>query len=108
MTMLMTSLQPIASWEKVHRYRMMLPHLIQVTVNLMIIKKPSYSKLATIATKQQTALEKLQNLLDRSHDLLNDEMNLTQILTEDVKSLQSRFDNLQDRHDTPDGVIVLG
>uniref|UniRef100_A0A8I6XYY8 CCHC-type domain-containing protein n=1 Tax=Hordeum vulgare subsp. vulgare TaxID=112509 RepID=A0A8I6XYY8_HORVV len=63
-------------------------------------KKPSYSKLAIIVTKQQTALEKLQKLLDRSDDLLNDEMNLTQILTEDVKSLQSRFDNLQDRYDT--------
>lgn len=50
-------------------------------------KKPSYSKLAIVATKQQTALEKLQKLLDRSDDLLNDEMNLTQILTEDVKSL---------------------
>ena len=63
-------------------------------------KKPSYRKLAIIATKQQTVLEKLQKLLDRSDDLLNDEMNLTQILTEDVKSLQSRFDNLQDRYDT--------
>ncbi|KAI5000905.1 hypothetical protein ZWY2020_010864 [Hordeum vulgare] len=43
---------------------------------------------------------KLQKLLDKSDDLLNDEMNLTQILTEDVKSLQCRFDNLQDRYDT--------
>ncbi|KAI4972570.1 hypothetical protein ZWY2020_003495 [Hordeum vulgare] len=63
-------------------------------------KKPSYSKLAIIATKQQTALDKLQKLLDRSDDMLNDEMNITQILTEDVKNLQSRLDNLQDRYDT--------
>ncbi|KAI4983506.1 hypothetical protein ZWY2020_025372 [Hordeum vulgare] len=41
-----------------------------------------------------------KKLLDRSDDLLNDEMNLTQILTEDMKSLQSKFDNLQDRHIT--------
>ena len=49
-------------------------------------KKPSYSKLANIAIKQQRAIEKLQKLLDRSDDVLNDEMNHTQILTEDVKS----------------------
>ena len=48
-------------------------------------KKPSYSKLAIIATKQQTALEKLQKLLDKSDDLLNDEMNLNQILADDMK-----------------------
>ncbi|KAI4974582.1 hypothetical protein ZWY2020_048189 [Hordeum vulgare] len=63
-------------------------------------KKPSYSKLAIIATKQQTALEKPRKLLGRSDDLLNDEMNITQILTEDMKIHQSRYDNLQDRHGT--------
>ena len=34
---------------------------------------PSYSKLGTIATKQQKALEKVQNLLDKSDDLLGEE-----------------------------------
>ncbi|KAI5021518.1 hypothetical protein ZWY2020_058248 [Hordeum vulgare] len=63
-------------------------------------KKPSYTKLAHIATKQQSAIEKLQKLLDRSDDMLNDEMNHTQILTEGVKSLQSKLDSLQDRYGT--------
>ena len=63
-------------------------------------QKPSYNKLANIATKQQSAIENLQKLLDKSDDLLNDEMNHTQVLTEDVKSLQSRFDSLQDRYGT--------
>ncbi|KAI5001168.1 hypothetical protein ZWY2020_011127 [Hordeum vulgare] len=37
---------------------------------------------------------------DKSDDLLNDEMNLNQILADDMKNLQSRFDILQDRYDT--------
>ena len=36
--------------------------------------KPSYSKLAKIAVKQQKAIEKLQNMLDKSDDMLGDEM----------------------------------
>lgn len=63
-------------------------------------QKPSYYKLVNIATKQQSVIEKLQKLLDKSDDLLNDEMNRTQILTKDVQSLQSRFDSLQDRYGT--------
>ena len=38
---------------------------------------PSYTKLVTIATKQQKALEKVQNLLDKSDDLLGEEMDRT-------------------------------
>ena len=48
---------------------------------------PSYSKLATIATKQQKALERVQNLLDKSDGLLGEEMNRVQTLTDDLKSL---------------------
>ena len=36
--------------------------------------KPSYSKLAKIAVKQQKALENIQNQLDRSDDLLVEEL----------------------------------
>ena len=43
--------------------------------------KPSYSKLAKIAVNQQTAFEKVQNMLDKSDDLLGEEMDRTQILT---------------------------
>ena len=60
--------------------------------------KPSYSKLANIATKQQSAIERLQKLLDKSNDLLNEEMDHTQTLTNGLQSLQSKFDNLQSRH----------
>ena len=56
--------------------------------------KPSYSKLANIAIKQQKALEKVQNLLDKSDDLLGEEMSRTQILTDNLQRLQSKFDNL--------------
>ena len=49
--------------------------------------KPSYSKLANIAVKQQKALEKVQNLLDKSDDLLGEEMDQTQTLTDDLKCL---------------------
>ena len=46
---------------------------------------PSYSKLATIATKQHKALERVQNLLDKSDDLLGEEMDRTQTLTDDIQ-----------------------
>ena len=59
---------------------------------------PSYSKLANIAIKQQSAMERIQNLLDKSDDLLSDEMECTQALTDDLKSLQSKYDELQSRH----------
>jgi predicted nuclease with TOPRIM domain len=59
---------------------------------------PSYSKLASIATRQQTAMERIQITLDKSDDLLNDEMERSQALTGDLKSLQSKYDELQSRH----------
>lgn len=63
-------------------------------------RKPSYYKLANIATKQQTSFEKLQKLLDKSDDPLSEEMNQSQTLTDDVQSLQSMFDSLQERYGT--------
>ena len=62
--------------------------------------KPSYSKLAKIAVKQQKALEKIQNLLDKSDDLLGEELNRTKTLTDNLQRLQTRFDNLQNHHNT--------
>ena len=46
--------------------------------------KPSYSKLAKIAVKQQRALEKVQNMLDKSDDMLGEEMDRTKALTENL------------------------
>ncbi|XP_048527555.1 uncharacterized protein LOC125506884 [Triticum urartu] len=54
--------------------------------------KPSYSELAKIAVKQQKAFEKVQNLLDKSDDLLGEEMDRTQ--TDNLQQLQTNFDNL--------------
>ena len=51
--------------------------------------KPSYKTLAKIATGQQTAMEHIQKLLDRSDDLLDAGMNRTQSLIKDIKSLVS-------------------
>ena len=49
--------------------------------------KPSYSVLAKIAVKEQKALEKVQNLLDKSDDLLGEEMDRTQTLTDNLQRL---------------------
>ena len=56
--------------------------------------KPSYSKLAKIAVKQQKALGKIQNLLDKSDDLLGEELNRTKTLTDNLQRLQLKFQNL--------------
>ena len=61
---------------------------------------PSYVKLASLATKQQRALEKVQNMLDESDDMLGEEMDRTKTLTENLQILQSKFDNLQSHHNT--------
>ena len=62
--------------------------------------KPSYSKLAKIAVKQQRAFEKVQNMLDKSDDMLGEEMDRSKALTENLQRLQPRFDNLQGHHNT--------
>ena len=46
---------------------------------------PSYTKLVCIATKQQKALEKVQNMLDKSDDMLGEEMDRTKTLTENLQ-----------------------
>jgi hypothetical protein len=49
--------------------------------------KPSYKKLAKIATEEQTAMEKIQKLIDKSDELLDKEMDHSQALTDDLQSL---------------------
>ena len=61
---------------------------------------PSYLKLASLATKQQRALEKVQYMLNKSDDMLGEEMGLSKALAESLQSLQSKFDALQDHHNT--------
>ena len=39
-------------------------------------------------------------MLDKSDDMLGEEMDRTKALTENLQRLQSRFDNLQDQHNT--------
>ena len=92
-------LPPIASWQKVPRYSKIPPSETsedESDDNL----KPSYSKLAKIDVKQQKALEKIQNLLDKSDELLGEELNQTKTLTDNLQRLQYRFDNLQNHHNT--------
>mgnify|MGYP005835981069 CR=1 FL=1 len=48
--------------------------------------KPSYKKLAKIANEQQNAMEKIQKSLDKSDDMLDEEMDRSQVLYEDVLS----------------------
>ena len=55
---------------------------------------PSYVKFASLATKQQRALEKVQNMLDESDDMLGEELNRTMSLTNSLHKLQSKFDNV--------------
>ena len=45
---------------------------------------PSYVKLASLATKQQKAFEKVQNMLNESDDMLGEEMDRTETLTENL------------------------
>ena len=49
--------------------------------------KLSYSKLAKIAIKQQEDLERIQNVLDKSDDLLGEELNRTKTLTDNLQRL---------------------
>ena len=53
-----------------------------------------YTKLVCIATKQQTALEQVQNMLDKSDDMLGKEMDQSKALAECLQRLHSKFDAL--------------
>lgn len=56
---------------------------------------PSYDKLASLATKQQRALEKVHYMLNKSDDMLGEEMDQSKALAESLQGLQSKFDDLQ-------------
>ena len=58
----------------------------------------SYTKLVCIATKQQMALEQVQNMLDKSDDMLRKEMDQSKELGECLQRIHSKFDVLQDQH----------
>ena len=62
--------------------------------------KPSYKTLAKIATEQQTAMEHIQKLLDKSDDLLDEEVNRTQSSIEDIKILRVKYEELESHHET--------
>jgi hypothetical protein len=64
------------------------------------VRRLSYSKLATLATKQQSALERIQKLLDRSDDLLHMEVKKNQSLIEDIKSLHDKYVEIQGRYES--------
>ena len=53
--------------------------------------KPSYKKLAKIATEQHKAMEHIQKLLYKSDDPLDAEMTKTQSLIEDTKNLHVKY-----------------
>ena len=61
---------------------------------------PSYVKLASLAPKQQRALEKVQNMLHESDDMLGEQLDQNKALTDSLQKLQSKFDNLQNHHNT--------
>ena len=62
--------------------------------------KPSYKTLSKIASEQQTAMEHIQKLLDKSDDLLDEEMHRTQSLIEDIKNLRVNYEELESHHET--------
>ena len=45
-------------------------------------------------------MEKVQNLLDKSDDLLGEELNRTKTLTDNLQRLQFKFENLQGHHNS--------
>src|SRR3954468_20660971 len=60
----------------------------------------NYAKLAKLSSRQQRALDKNQNSLNKSDDLLIDEMEKSQKLSEESSILQSKFDDLFSCHET--------
>src|SRR3954469_13688389 len=60
----------------------------------------TYAKLAKLSTRQQRALDNVQNSLNKSDDLLIEEMEKSQKLSEESSILQSKFDDLFSRHET--------
>jgi hypothetical protein len=60
--------------------------------------KPSYKKLAKIATQQESAIEKIQKLLGKSNDLLDEEMDRNQTLSEELRRLKSKYEKLESLH----------
>ena len=61
---------------------------------------PSYVKLASLATKQQIALEKAQKMLNKSNDMLGEEMDQSKNLAESLQRLQAKLTTLQIHHNT--------
>ena len=61
---------------------------------------PSYVKLASLATKQQRALERVQYMLNKSDDMLGEEMDQSKALAKSLQRLHSKFDDLQGHHNT--------
>ena len=60
--------------------------------------KLSYKKLVKIATEQQNDMEKIQKLLEKSDDQLDEEMDRSQGLFEDLRRLKTQYDELESRH----------
>ena len=61
---------------------------------------PSYVKLASLATKQQRALEKAHYMLNKNDDMLGEEMDQSKALAESLQRLHTKYDTLQDQHNT--------
>ena len=61
---------------------------------------PSYVKLASLATKQQRALEKVQYMLNKSDDMLGEEMDQSKALVESLQRIHTKYDTHQDHHNT--------
>ena len=55
---------------------------------------PNYVKLASLATKQQRALEKVQYMLNKSDDMLGEEMDQSKALAESLQRLHTKYDTL--------------
>src|SRR6266536_6146621 len=73
-------------------------HQVKMTLNVNLNLATKH--FAKIATKQQTAMEHIQKLLDKSDDLLDAEMTRTQSLIEDIKNLHVKYEELESRHET--------
>ena len=51
---------------------------------------PNYVKLVSLATKQQRALEKVQNMLSKSDDMLGEEMDQSKALAKSLQRLHTK------------------
>ena len=67
-------------------------------MNLVMNLDLAIPSLLLLPLNNKKALEKVQNMLAKSDDMLGEEMDQSQTLTDNLQRLQTKFYNLQSHH----------